>query len=658
VNAFRWILASVFFSLSLPVFAGQSGNIHVSHYEPLQRLSMQSQRVAGSQKITNSGPVRLSFDALGKSFDLQLESNRGFLSAASRNALPDGIGIYRGSLAGNAGSWARIVVFEGMPRGFIWDGNQMYAIEAPGDSIVETNSPVIYRLADTFIEPGTMSCGSESLSGNGAAIYGKVVGELGSFKAQGAGAVSEIDIGAVGDSIFTNAHGGDAGAIAAITDRLNRVDGIFSQEIAVQINVPTIETFSDPALDPFTSQSNPSLLLDEVVTYRQGNPAQSSLGLTHLWTGRDLDGTTVGIAYNGVLCRPNVGAGLSEGNNTPGFDSLVAAHEIGHNFGAPHDGVPGACESVTQPFIMAPMLNGTTQFSQCSIDIMRANVALAACVTALPTVDMSVALNGQSPNVLLGANTVLTYDVSNNGLLQATDVLVDVSIPTNLTVDSIDASFGDCMEGAGTVNCVLGDVPGLSDNTVTITTTPTTVGVGTLTATVTADVDVRSVNNQDSLQLTVDPAVDLLINSPASVLVALDQSATITAVVENRAVLDATGVSLSISFGNGVRVDSASWASGSCAINAQQIDCQAANLARQSNSTLTVGLTGLTTGSQSYGVSMSSNEADADPLNNSLNGTVTVSDPADEGGGGTVGLVFLWMLSIVALLARRRLNHI
>jgi hypothetical protein len=200
----------------------------------------------------------------------------------------------------------------------------------------------------------------------------------------------------------------------------------------------------------------------------------------------------------------------------------------------------------------------------------------------------------------------------------------------------------------------MGDVPGLSDNTVTITTTPTTVGVGTLTATVTADVDERSANNQDSLQLTVDPAVDLLINSPASVLVVLDQSATITAVVENRAVLDATGVSLSISFGNGVQIDSANWAAGSCAINAQQIDCQAASFASQSSSILTVGLTGLTTGSQSYGVTMSSNEADADPLNNSLNGTVTVNDPAEESGGGAVGLVFLWMLSIMTLLARRR----
>ena len=42
--------------------------------------------------------------------------------------------VYRGQLANNPQSWARIVVFNGMPRGMIWDGVEMYAIEAPGDS--------------------------------------------------------------------------------------------------------------------------------------------------------------------------------------------------------------------------------------------------------------------------------------------------------------------------------------------------------------------------------------------------------------------------------------------------------------------------------------------------------------------------------------------
>lgn len=639
----------------MPVFAAQPTNISIAHFEPLQRMSLQGAGGANLQKSTSSGPVSLRFDALGKSFDLRLESNVGFLSAASRSVLPDNIGVYRGQLAGIANSWARIVVFEGSPRGFVWDGDELYTIEANGREAADAGSPVIYRLSDTYIQPGTMSCGTASLSGNGADAYGNLVGELGAVVSRAVGAVSAIDVGAVADFEFASARSGEAAAIADITDRMNRVDGIFSQEIGVQINVPLIEVYVDANTDPFSNETDSGLLLVELRSYRENTPAQDALGLTHLWTGRDLDGSTVGIAYNGVLCQSGLGAGLSEGNGLPGFDSLVAAHEIGHNFGAPHDGVAGLCESEPQSYIMAPMINGSRQFSQCSISIMQQSVSEAACISPLPTVDMSVSLSGQSPALLLGASTVLRFDIRNNGSLQATNVVTDITIPANLTVDAVETTLGTCTEGAGIVNCVLGDVAGVSANTISITTTASAVGVDTLTATVTSDADERPVNNQESLQVTVNPAVDLIINSPPSVTVTLDQSATINATLENRAVLDATGVTLSISFGNGVQVDSANWSIGSCTVTAQQVDCQATSFSSLSNGSLSIGLTGLAAGAQSYNATLSSIEADADPVNNAVNGTVTVNDPAkEESGGGATDLIFLWLLSGIAMLRARR----
>ena len=653
MKASKWIVASTVLCISSTLVAGESNGVIVSHYEPLQRLSFHTDSTETTQKLRGAGPVMLSFDALGQTFDLELEPNGRLLSDASSTALPDGFGIYRGQLAGKPDSWARITVFNGMPRGLIWDGEQMFAIEAPGDSVLQATAPIIYRLADTVIVPGTMSCGADSLSGNGAAVFGKLIGELGNAMAQGPGAVSEISVGAVGDFEFTSAQGGDAAARAAITTRLNNVDGIYSQEIGVQINVPFIDPFSVSA-DPFTDVTDASLLLDELVAYRQGTPEQSSLGLTQLWTGRDLDGSTVGIAFSDVLCRTNVGAGLSEGNGSATFDSLIAAHEIGHNFGAPHDGVPGACESEPQTFIMAPMLNGSTQFSQCTITIMQANAAQASCITALPTVDMTVALSSQPANALLGSSPELAVDLSNNGASQAINVVVDITLPTNVSFVSATASSGSCTNGAGTVNCQLGDIPGVSGRTVTVTTTAANVGIGTFDATVTADFDERPGNNQDSVQLTVNPAVDLVINTPTAAPVLVDQSTTISAVLENRSILDATGVTLNISLNNGLRADSASWSIGSCTVAAQQIDCQTATFPSQSNSTLNIGVTGLTAGAKSYTVTLSSNEVEADPANNSVNGTVTVNSPVADSGGGAIGVPFLWLLGLAAFLTRRR----
>ena len=122
MKAFKWILASAVLCISSTLVAGESNGVIVSHYEPLQRLSFHTDSIGTTQKLRGAGPVTLSFDALGRSFDLDLKPHSSFLSAASRNALPDGVGIYRGQLAGNPDSWTRIVIYEGTPRGLVWDG--------------------------------------------------------------------------------------------------------------------------------------------------------------------------------------------------------------------------------------------------------------------------------------------------------------------------------------------------------------------------------------------------------------------------------------------------------------------------------------------------------------------------------------------------------
>ena len=657
MKAFKWLPPVAILLVSSAAFAIDSNDIIVSHYEPLQRLSFRLAGIDGNntmQKSQRAAPVSLSFDALGRAFDLQLEPNHRLLSGMSRNTSTKGIDVYRGQLAGQPGSWARIVVFDGVPRGLIWDGKEMFAIEAPGDSLLQTTVPVIYRLVDALIAPGTMSCGSSPMFANGSGAYSALTGELVALAAQGLGAVSEITMGVIGDFEFTSNMGGDADAVAAITTRLNNVDGIFSQQVGVQIRVQTIETFSDPATDPFTNTGDSSTLLEEVSTYRSNTPAQNSQGLTHLYTGRNLDTTTVGIAWRGALCSNYFGAGLSEGRGGPTFDSLVAAHEIGHNFNAEHDGqADSSCESEPQTFIMAPSINNNDQFSACSITVMEAAAAAAACVTPLPTVDMSIALDAQSTTVLLGASTVLTYDAVNNGTVDATNVVVDFTLPSTLSLQSITASSGTCSSGAGTANCSLGTVPGISVRTIDIAVIPASVGVGTLSATVTADVDERLSNNQESLQLTVNPAVDLIVNTPIAASIQLGETTSISAVLENASILEATGVTLTVSLSGGLRADSATWSIGSCTVTAQQIDCQATSFAAQSSSMLNVGVTGTSTGSKNYTVALSSDEVDADPANNSVNSTVKITSPKDEGGGAT-GPMFLYLLLMITALVRSR----
>ena len=648
----RWIAVLAILGHSVVAFGSNVDGISLSHHEPLERIIVRSHGVAFAQKPASLGPVQLSFDALGRTFELQLEPNAALLAAIAAdgdagNAIP-----YRGRIAGSPNSWARIVITDGMPAGIVWDGQSLYAIEIPGDSVVDTATPLIFRLADALVAPGALSCASAAMTTDGGAVYKSLVRNLGVAMAQGPGAVSEINVGTVGDFEFTDAKG--ANAQTAIITRMNNVDGIFSQQLGVQINVPVIDTF--PASnDPFTDTNDSGDLLVELGAYRLNTPNQVSQGLTHLWTGRDLAGMTVGIAYTGALCSPGFGAGLSEGNGGATFDSLIAAHEIGHNFGAPHDAVPGPCVAEAPDFIMATTLNGSDQFSSCSIAEMQDDIAAASCITPLPSTDISIRYNSAPPTILLSNAATVTFDVVNNGTEPAVNVIADITLPSNVAFIAASSSTATCTNGSGMVNCQFGNVAGGSATTVTVSADTTSVGVGSFDATVVADTDDNVTNNQASAVLTVDPAVNLAVTAPAQPRIDLNQSTTVSATMQNLAVLDATGVTLNVTLGAGLRADSATWSLGNCTVAAQQVDCVATQFDNQSSSTLSLGLTGTAAGTKTYTITLASIEADADPADNSVAASVRVNGGSnDDSGGGGLGLLFLALLGCSLLRGRQR----
>lgn len=655
MNTFKYLLVVAIFALSPALNAAET---FVSHYEPLHDMTMQAANYVHTSARQDRKPAALGFEALGRRFDLALEPNERVLAALPADAAFAGVSVYRGRLQNNPNSWVRIVMFEGVPRGLVWDGETMFAIEAPGDSAVTTSVPVMYKLADLNIVPGTMTCGAKSISGDAAKVFASMKAEVQSAAARRAGAISEITMSVIGDSLFTNAQGGDTAAAAAITARFNNIDGYFNEQVGVQLNVQRIDTF-DSATDPFDNTLESGDLLNQLSEYRLQTPEHNSFGLTHLYTGRNFNTSTVGVAWRGALCDNYFSAGVSEGRAGLITDSLIAAHEIGHNFGAEHDGQPGtSCESETDRYIMSPFVTGVDQFSACSITVMQAEAAAASCVVALPSVDVGIKRNNQGSTVLLGANTVIEYEVSVNGTLGVTDVVADFALPVVLSLDSITTSSGTCSSGAGAASCALGDLPGLSTHIVTITTTPSAVGSGMLNASVTtSDTDERPVNNQDVLQLTVDPAVDLVVNTPATAVVFVDTSTTVTATLENLSILDASNVSLSVTLDSGLQADTATWSIGTCTVAAQQVDCQANSFAAQSVSSLSINATATSTGMKSVSISLSSAEADADASNNSASGTVNVVSPntenEDDGGGGTTSPLFLLLIALVAVLPKR-----
>ncbi len=78
------------------------------------------------------------------------------------------------------------------------------------------------------------------------------------------------------------------------------------------------------------------------------------------------------------------------------------AHELGHNFGAPHDAAAGSeCSSVPPDFLMAPELNWSSTFSQCSLNQMQQAVerARGVCIQSLQYADIAVQFPAQPVEV-------------------------------------------------------------------------------------------------------------------------------------------------------------------------------------------------------------------------------------------------------------------
>ena len=651
-------LSSLFAFIICVLFSANviaSDAVTVRYSEPLNIVA--SDRIV-SNNTQKPSPVEtrdFAFDAFGKRFDIALTSNRALLSREQRAAVSNSIGIYRGTVSGVDGSWARIVMVDDVPRGMLWDGADMYAIETnkAGDKAI------IFRLADLEIAPGALSCGHIGSANSGDDLLKAVLREVSITAASGPGATSQIDLAVIADFEFTSDRG--ATVEADIIARMNVVDGLFSEQVGVQLNVNRIDTF--PAdNDPFTGQTDSGDLLDELADYRNATSAQFSNGLSHLFTARNLDGTTIGIAYGGALCSRRFGAGLTQGTNGLTTDSLVAAHEIGHNFGAPHDGTSGsACSNTAQDFLMAPRINGSDQFSACSVSQMQPEIASANCISALPSTDAAVVASGQSSTLLLGSSQDVVFSVDNLGTNSVSNVVASITVPAAVSLNSISAASGSCSSGAGTASCAIGSIAVGAGVSVTMNVTSIATGSADFVASITATTDDNSSNNQRTLSFTVDPAVDLLSTAPSTPQIGLNQATTIRPAIENRATIAATNVRVTITPGTGLQIDSVSWTPGTCSVSENVATCQAASLAAQSTTTIDLQITGTTEGSRNYTVAVAADETDIDSANNSVSGQVTVSAAAppsgDDGGSGSTGWTMLLLLAIAGVWRRATRYH-
>jgi hypothetical protein len=660
VRARAWIAVAASAAASCIGAAQAADGTRIVYSEPLPSLAARSG--LASQK-PGDGNQRLEFEAFGRQFTLSLAPNTRLSEQLKAAQADSSVRLYRGGVEGIEKSWVRLAARGDELDGMIWDGADLYVIDSSAGTI-------IFKLADVVIEQGAPACASGSLSGQqkGDAAFASLLGELKNAPAimQAANATRRLTISAVADSLFLQRYASEAEARDAIAIRLNNVDGIFSAQLSVEIRIGALFA-NDATSAAVSSATSPNTLLRDLARQRRQSPQLSGYGLTHLFTGRDLEGTTVGIAYIGALCNAEYSAALTELRNT-WLDSLVTAHEIGHTFGADHDGDPaGTCGSApSSGYLMGAIVSGSDDFSQCSLDRMHATMQTALCLAYLAPANLAVAQNLGTTQRAVSSLFQWQLQVRNVGGLAARNVRADINVPTALTIEDAVVSGGTCTSGAGAVQCQLGDLAGDMTRTITIDLRSETIGSHTIAAQVVADNDFEGSDNAGIGTVRIGAEADLALTLQGPASTATSESFNIDVRIVNQAPIRADGLELLVQLPSGVSARSAALANGTCTIEGSTVRCTLATLEAGATASGTLSLSAALPGGVTLRATLSGDYVDPNAANDladfklDVTGATVQTAPASQaasgggGGGGALGL--LPLLGLIGLIrpVRRR----
>lgn len=289
------------------------------------------------------------------------------LSPYSANVARGDDRYFRGRIPGRKDSWARLARVAGGWIGAVWDGNTLWLLdpaakhgEAARDAGIDANATVVFSATDVDLPHGFDPAGVRPsippADGENATA---------DLESQPRGINRFLKVTLVLDTEFQTLNGGNSASVAGAV--LNIVDGFYSNQVGVDVSLFHLRALASNG--PMTSSDSSVLLESQFAPWVGGGNVPIG-GVTHLLSGKDFNGNTVGLAYVGTVCNTSgFATGIDQITFSNAFGGATLAHEIGHNFNADHDSDGNACPA--SGFIMAAIINiGTpaNQFSSCSLN--------------------------------------------------------------------------------------------------------------------------------------------------------------------------------------------------------------------------------------------------------------------------------------------------
>ena len=222
----------------------------------------------------------------------------------------------------------------------------------------------------------------------------------------------ELEIAYANDFLMYQAFGSVAAVEGHVNAVLNNVQGNYDDEFSDEIQFLVVEIFvpTSAASDPFTTSTNSGTLLNDFTDWGPtGFSATHDIGA--LWSDRDFNGGTIGLAWVGAVCGNFRYHILQNFTSNANFLRVLHAHEMGHNLDLTHD--PSGSNT-----IMAPSVNSATTWSTQSQNEFDAYIPSIdppnGCLSFCPPPVPPVAIFSPNYNLVCPGSFVTLFDQSIN----------------------------------------------------------------------------------------------------------------------------------------------------------------------------------------------------------------------------------------------------
>lgn len=300
-------------------------------------------------------------DVRGAGYQLLVQDEHG----VRRLPTPDAV-TFRGTVGGMPGAEVAASLVDGQLLATIHTADRsVWGVEplTSRDANLPHASHIVYRGDDRM--PTDAHCG--------VADHGQINLEAGS---PGPAAVRVAEMAIDADlAFYTRNHSDPVAVERAVTSVINSCNTIYRRDVEVEFVIPAIIVRTT---NVYSWNGELCNLLGQFRTRWNNNHRNITRDLAHLFTGEGTFSGVVGCAYVGVVCGTS-GYGASKAYVDHITNVGLVAHEVGHNWNAPH------CDSQSQCNIMCSGLGGCSgnilSFEPYSANVINAHKNSRSCLS-------------------------------------------------------------------------------------------------------------------------------------------------------------------------------------------------------------------------------------------------------------------------------------